>query len=269
MGNWSKVKVLRLAKGFTGRAKNCYSLAIVRLHKSLQKSYSGRKLRRRTARKDWIVKINAALSDQSIKYSHFINGLNVLSNVILNRKILAELATNEPYSFRAVVNEVAEQAGIPRIPLPKMSYEEAKVQGEIVDTIPKVELKEPELELLRVRPGITPTEDYLRLTHKEEDAIWRAKRLSKIPTKKQMKKLPAKLKKRKVPGEATAGGKDAGKGGDKKDAKGGKGDKGNEKDKGKAAAGEKGKGADKGDKEKGGKDKSKQKESGGDSKGKK
>eukprot|EP00826_Nyctotherus_ovalis_P001376 TRINITY_DN10209_c0_g1_i6.p2 TRINITY_DN10209_c0_g1~~TRINITY_DN10209_c0_g1_i6.p2 ORF type:complete len:149 (-),score=36.45 TRINITY_DN10209_c0_g1_i6:47-493(-) len=130
MGNWSRTKVLRLAKGFQGRAKNCYSLAIVRLHKSLQHAYRGRKLRRRIARRDWITRINSALSEQSVKYSCFIHGLNVYSNVALNRKVLAELAVNEPYSFRAVVNEVIEQAGIPRVELPPMSYEEAKVQGD-------------------------------------------------------------------------------------------------------------------------------------------
>lgn len=220
MGNWSRTKVLRLAKGFQGRAKNCYSLAIVRLHKSLQQAYRGRKLRRRNARREWITRINSALAEQSVRYSQFVYGLNVYSNVVLNRKILAELAVNEPYSFRAVVNEVVEQAGVPRVPLPPMSYEEAKAQGDIVGEIPKEEPKEVEFQPLRIRPGVTLTDadDYLRLTHVEEDAKWRAKRLSKVLTKKQLKKLVLRKKKGDAKeveekGDKKDGGKAADKGG--------------------------------------------------------
>ncbi len=193
MGNWSHTKVLRLSKGFRGRAKNCYSLAIIRLHKSFQQAYRGRKLKKRTFRRDWILKVKAALLDHSLKYSQFIHGLNTYSNILLNRKILADLALTEPYSFKAVVEEVAEQAGVPRIPPPPVSFADAKAQNEIVDKIPDHEVKEPEFKPLRIRPGITDLSgDYLRLSHQEEDEKWRAEKRKRMLTRAEMKKLPKK-----------------------------------------------------------------------------
>jgi large subunit ribosomal protein L20 len=101
MAGFSKKKYLRLAKGFYGRAKNCIKLAIPKVEKGLQKAYIGRKLRPRHMRRDWIITISAATRDLNLPYSRFINSLTH-SNLNLNRKILADLATNEPFSFKAV-----------------------------------------------------------------------------------------------------------------------------------------------------------------------
>ena len=96
--------VLRLAKGFRGRAKNCFRIAIRRVEKSLQHAYRGRRLTKRNARRTWIVQLGAATQEHGIRYSQFIHGLKQ-AEIGLNRKILAQLAQQEPYSFRAVADE--------------------------------------------------------------------------------------------------------------------------------------------------------------------
>ena len=110
MAGFSKAKYFRLAKGFYGRSKNCLRITIPRVEKGLQKAYVGRKLRRRNLRKNWIMSISAATRDLDLPYSRFINSLTN-STLDLNRKILADLAINEPYSFKAVVDETNVQAG--------------------------------------------------------------------------------------------------------------------------------------------------------------
>lgn len=108
MAGFAKKKYFKLAKGFFGRSKNCIRITIPRVEKSLQKAYIGRKLRPRNLRKNWIQIINAATRDLNINYSRFICGLN-RSNINLDRKILADLAQYEPFSFKAVVDEIKIQ----------------------------------------------------------------------------------------------------------------------------------------------------------------
>lgn len=98
-------KILKLAKGFRGRAKNCYRVAVEKVEKSLQYSYRDRKVRRRDFRKLWIQRINAAVREHGMIYSQFINGLK-LSNIDLDRKILSELAVSQPSEFKVIVDEV-------------------------------------------------------------------------------------------------------------------------------------------------------------------
>lgn len=108
MAGFSRKKYMKLAEGFYGRAKNCLRITIPRVEKSLARAYVGRKLRRRNVRREWISTINAATKDLDMKYSHFMCGLT-RSNIQLDRKILADLAKYEPYSFKAVVDEVKVQ----------------------------------------------------------------------------------------------------------------------------------------------------------------
>jgi len=108
MAGFNKKKYFKLAKGFYGRAKNCIKLTIPKVEKGLQKAYVGRKLRPRTLRREWIMTISAASRDLNLPYSRFINSLNN-SNIDLNRKILADLAKNEPYSFKAIFDEIMVQ----------------------------------------------------------------------------------------------------------------------------------------------------------------
>lgn len=108
MANWSRKKVFRLAKGFTGRSNNCFGLALRRVFKKLQYAYRDRKVKKRLVRRNWIHTINAAVREHGVSYSRFICGLN-RSNIQVDRKILSELAINEPFSFKAVVQEVNKQ----------------------------------------------------------------------------------------------------------------------------------------------------------------
>lgn len=100
---------LKMAKGFRGRAKNCYRIAKPRVMKSLQHAYKGRKLKKRAARSLWVQRINAGVRavDAGASYSWFIHGAKQ-GDVALNRKVLSELAISEPFSFRAVYEVVAD-----------------------------------------------------------------------------------------------------------------------------------------------------------------
>ena len=110
MAGFSKKKYLRLAKGFYGRSKNCLRITIPRVEKGLQKAYVGRKLRPRNMKTNWIMAISAASRDLNLPYNRFMNHLTN-STLDINRKILADLAINEPYSFKAIFDEVNVQAG--------------------------------------------------------------------------------------------------------------------------------------------------------------
>jgi large subunit ribosomal protein L20 len=96
--------IMRLAKGFRGRAKNCYKIALRRVEKGLQHAYRGRKLKKRVARTEWISQVGAGAREHGLSYSKLVQGMN-LSSIGVNRKIMAQLAQQEPYSFRAIVEE--------------------------------------------------------------------------------------------------------------------------------------------------------------------
>jgi large subunit ribosomal protein L20 len=97
-------KILKLAKGYRGRAKNCFRIAIERVEKALQYAYRDRKNRKRDFRGLWIQRINAAVRNYGLVYSQFTNGLK-LANIELDRKILADLAVNEPNAFEKIVEK--------------------------------------------------------------------------------------------------------------------------------------------------------------------
>ena len=96
--------ILELAKGMRGRAKNCYKIALRRVEKGLQHAYRGRKLKKRVARREWISQVGAGCREHGLSYSRLIHGMN-LSSIALNRKIMAQLAQQEPYSFRAIIEQ--------------------------------------------------------------------------------------------------------------------------------------------------------------------
>merc|ERR1711934_120808 len=105
-----KDKILALAKGFRGRAKNCYRIATNRVEKALQYQYRDRRQKKRQFRSLWIQRINAAAREYDLSYSQLMYGLSQ-SNVQLDRKILSELAIYEPKSFAAVI-EAAKESGV-------------------------------------------------------------------------------------------------------------------------------------------------------------
>src|SRR5688572_19660355 len=98
-------RVLRQAKGFYGKRKNVYTVAKNVLEKGLQYRYVGRKLKKRECRGLWIARINAAVRAEGLTYSQFIHLLNE-KGVGLDRKILADLAMNEPESFKQLIASV-------------------------------------------------------------------------------------------------------------------------------------------------------------------
>lgn len=95
-------KVLKLAKGFRGRSKNCYRIAIERVERSLQYAYRDRKVRKRDFRALWIQRINSAVRNYGLIYSEFMNMLS-LKNIKIDRKMLSEMAIREPDSFKNLV----------------------------------------------------------------------------------------------------------------------------------------------------------------------
>ena len=101
-------KVLKLAKGYRSRAKSCFRIAVERVEKGLQYSYKHRRVKKRDFRGLWIQRINAAARENGMVYSQFINGLK-LSGLQFDRKVLAELAVNEPESFKKIA-QVASKA---------------------------------------------------------------------------------------------------------------------------------------------------------------
>lgn len=109
MTGFSRDKYRTLAKGFYGRNKNCIRTMAPRVDKALRYSFRDRKARRRIYRKEWIQSINAATREHNTPYNRFIWCLNQ-SNVILDRKILSNLAITEPFSFKAVLDEVKIQS---------------------------------------------------------------------------------------------------------------------------------------------------------------
>ena len=98
-------KILDQAKGFYGKRKNVYTVAKNVLEKGLGYKYVGRKIKKRDYRSLWIVRINAACREEGISYSQFIGKL-AAKGVELNRKVLADLAMNEPVAFKKLVAEV-------------------------------------------------------------------------------------------------------------------------------------------------------------------
>ena len=98
-------RILKAAKGYYGKRKNVYTVAKNVMEKGLTSSYVGRKLKKREYRTLWIARINAAVRAEGMTYSTFINRLSQ-KNIDLNRKVLADLAMNEPESFKKLIDSV-------------------------------------------------------------------------------------------------------------------------------------------------------------------
>jgi large subunit ribosomal protein L20 len=98
-------RILKASKGYYGKRKNVYTVAKNVMEKGLTYSYVGRKQKKREYRALWIARINAAVREEGLTYSEFIHKLNA-KNIGLNRKILADMAMNEPESFKNLVQSV-------------------------------------------------------------------------------------------------------------------------------------------------------------------
>ena len=98
-------KVLKQVKGQYGRRKNVFTVAKNAVEKALLYSYRDRKAKKRVFRSLWIQRINAGVRAEGITYSKFINGLNK-SGIKLDRKVLADIAYNNPEVFKSIVKKV-------------------------------------------------------------------------------------------------------------------------------------------------------------------
>ena len=98
-------KILDQAKGYYGKRKNVYTVAKNIVEKGMTYSYVGRKIKKREYRTLWIARINAAVREEGLTYSEFIHAL-AEKGIDINRKVLADLAMNEPASFKALVVSV-------------------------------------------------------------------------------------------------------------------------------------------------------------------
>lgn len=98
-------RILDQAKGYYGKRKNVYTVAKNLVEKGMTYSYVGRKLKKREYRTLWIARINAAVREEGLTYSEFIHKLSQ-KGVELDRKVLADLAMNEPATFKSLVASV-------------------------------------------------------------------------------------------------------------------------------------------------------------------
>ena len=99
-------KIIKAAKGYSGRRKNVFKTTTQAVDKANQYATRDRKVRKRNFRSLWIQRINAACRshDENLSYSRFINGLS-LAGIEVDRKVLADLAVNEPGAFGAIVSK--------------------------------------------------------------------------------------------------------------------------------------------------------------------
>ena len=98
-------KIIKLAKGYFGRRKNVWTVAKDAVEKAMLYAYRDRKTKKRNFRSLWIARINAGAREHGMTYSQFMG--KVKSNSIkLNRKVLADLAMNNPDAFKAVVDKI-------------------------------------------------------------------------------------------------------------------------------------------------------------------
>ena len=98
-------KVLLAAKGFRGRRKNVYRVAKEAVMKAGQYAYRDRRQKKRVFRVLWIARINAGAREHGMSYSQFMGKVKS-NNIELNRKVLADLAMNNPQAFKAVVDKI-------------------------------------------------------------------------------------------------------------------------------------------------------------------
>jgi large subunit ribosomal protein L20 len=137
-------KILKLAKGYFGSKRALYRTAHEQVMHSLAYAYRDRKQRKREFRKLWITRINAAAKLNGMKYSKLIHGL-ILANVEVNRKMLADIAVNQPEDFKAYC--ALAQAALDGYTPPKTENKKVEVAKKEVKPAVKKEVKaEPKKE---------------------------------------------------------------------------------------------------------------------------
>lgn len=133
MAPYAKSKYMKLAKGYRGKSHSCWTLVQNRVDRALNRMQKGRKEWRRTVRKEWNVVLGSAARETGLGYAKFWAAAR-RSNISLNKKVLAGMARDEPYSFRAIVEDVMLQGKLAeqRIAQTKKDYFEAVGKGDLV-----------------------------------------------------------------------------------------------------------------------------------------
>ncbi|MDR1910423.1 MAG: 50S ribosomal protein L20 [Holosporales bacterium] len=103
-------KILKLAKGYVGRSKNCYRPALERVEKALQYAFRDRRARKRDFRRLWIQRINAAARAEGLKYGELIAGLH-RAGIAVDRKVMADIAVRTPEVFLTFVQKAKDALG--------------------------------------------------------------------------------------------------------------------------------------------------------------
>jgi len=98
-------KILKMAKGYRGRSKNVFRIAILKVEKGLQYAYRDRRTKKRNFRSSWIQRINAGTREHGMSYSQFIKGIKK-AEIEIDRKILADIALNNPITFKSIVEKI-------------------------------------------------------------------------------------------------------------------------------------------------------------------
>ncbi|NQW37040.1 MAG: 50S ribosomal protein L20 [Flavobacteriales bacterium] len=98
-------KIIKQAKGYFGRRKNVYTVAKNAVEKAMSYAYRDRKNNKRNFRGLWIIRINAGVRQYGLSYSQFMGKIKA-NGIALNRKVLADLAMNNPEAFKAIVDKV-------------------------------------------------------------------------------------------------------------------------------------------------------------------
>lgn len=97
-------KILKLARGYRGRASTNYRVAIEKVEKALRYAYRDRRNKKRDFRGLWIQRINAGVRAHGLTYSKFMHGIK-LAGIDIDRKVMSDIATREPESFKALVDQ--------------------------------------------------------------------------------------------------------------------------------------------------------------------
>ncbi|MEW5728141.1 MAG: 50S ribosomal protein L20 [Pseudomonadota bacterium] len=97
-------KILKLAKGYRGRASTCFRVAIEKVEKALRYAYRDRRAKKRNFRALWIQRINAGARANGLTYSRFMDGLKK-AGIALDRKVLSDIAAREPEAFKSLVQK--------------------------------------------------------------------------------------------------------------------------------------------------------------------
>ena len=97
-------KVLKMAKGYRGRNRTCYRVAVEKVEKGLEYAYRDRRNKKRTMRALWIQRINAAVREHGLVYSQFMGGLGK-AGIEVDRKMLADLAISQPEAFKTLCDQ--------------------------------------------------------------------------------------------------------------------------------------------------------------------